>query len=119
MLQTFWFILIGVFGGLVGGLFGIGGGTIFVPLLVILKRFDTHLAIGTSLAVILPTASVALFRHTKAGQVDWHAAVVLAIFAIVGAWLGAGLSVKMDELLLRRLFAVLMIIVAVRLFLKN
>lgn len=118
-MQTVWFILIGIFGGLVGGLFGIGGGTIFVPLLVILKRFDTHLAIGTSLAVILPTAAVALFRHAKGGQVDWQAAFWLALFGILGAWIGAGLSLKMDELLIRRLFAVLMIIVAVRLFLKN
>lgn len=114
----FWTVLIGVFGGITSGLFGVGGGLLFVPLLVIFLKFDVHTAVGTSLAVIVPTAIAALFRHGGAGRVDWQMALVISVFAVIGAWLGAGLCVRLNSLVLQRLFAVLMIAAAVRLFFK-
>ena len=113
-----WGALIGALGGLASGLFGVGGGLIFVPLLVILLGFDIHVAIGTSLAVIIPTALAGLLRHGLAGKVDWTTAAIIAVFAILGAWLGAGLSLKINEVLLRRLFAFLIVIIALKLFFK-
>jgi uncharacterized membrane protein YfcA len=107
--------LIGILGGLVSGLFGIGGGSVFVPLLILLNRFDPHKAIATSLAVMLPAAAIALWRHSHAGMTDWKTVPVLAVFAILGAWLGAGISLQASSLLLRRLFAVYLLILSVKL----
>ncbi|HTL48381.1 MAG TPA: sulfite exporter TauE/SafE family protein [Verrucomicrobiae bacterium] len=114
-----WLALIGAFGGICSGLFGVGGGLIFVPLLVFLLHFDVHLAIGTSLAVILPTAFSGLTRFAASGHVNWKAALMVAAFAIIGAWIGAGLSLKLSSLLLRRLFAVFLALVAIKMFFRN
>ena len=108
--------LIGLAGGFVSSLFGVGGGVIFVPLLVLVLNMNLHLAIGTSLAAIVPTALVGAFRHFSGGSVDFRAALLLAIFAMVGAWLGAGLSLRMEVVLLRKIFALFLFVVALRLF---
>lgn len=110
--------LIGLFGGLTSGLFGVGGGVVFVPLLVLLFSFNLHLAIGTSLAAIVPTAVVGAWRHFSEGWIDFRVALLLALFAMVGAWLGAGLSLKLDLILLRKIFAGFLFVVALRLFFK-
>jgi len=114
----FWIISIGTLGGMASGLLGVGGGLLFVPLLVFFLGFDMHTAIGTSLAVIVPTAMIALFRHGQADAVDWKTALIIAFFAVAGAWLGAAISLKLNTVILRRLFAGLLVLVAVRLFFK-
>jgi len=111
--------LIGILGGLVSGLFGVGGGVLFVPLLIILRHFNPHLAIGTSLAVIVPTALIAAYRHSLAEMIDWKTALLLALFAILGAWLGSEISLKLDTVLLRRLYAVFLSVLALKLFFQN
>ncbi|MFA7255637.1 MAG: sulfite exporter TauE/SafE family protein [Candidatus Omnitrophota bacterium] len=108
--------LIGILGGFLGGLFGVGGGTIFVPLLMLLKGFDVHRAIGTSLLIIIFTALSGAVFHGKAGMVDWKAAIILGAFSILGVWLGTKLSLKLDVLMLQRLFAVFLVVIAVKLF---
>jgi uncharacterized membrane protein YfcA len=108
--------LIGVLGGFLGGLFGVGGGTIFVPLLMLLKGFDIHRAVGTSLLIIIFTALSGAVFHGKAGMVDWKAAVVLGIFSVLGVWLGTKLSLKLDAVMLQRLFAVFLVAIAIKLF---
>ena len=112
-------IFIGLLGGFSGGLLGIGGGTVFVPLLVFLRHMDMHLAIGTSLAVIIATSAIGTARHSLAGGVDWKAALILAVVAALGSWLGSSLSIKMDVLLLRRIFACFLIVVAIKLFFSH
>ena len=74
--------LIGLAGGFASGLFGVGGGVLFVPLLVILLNWNIHLAIGTSLAAIVPTALVAASRHFTENSVDLKIAAVLAVLAV-------------------------------------
>lgn len=110
--------IIGLLGGLASGLFGVGGGVLFVPLLVLFLNFDLHLAIGTSLAVIIPVAAVGAFRHFSEHSVDFRTAILLAVFAMMGAWLGAGLSLRLDVVLLRKVFAVFLFLLAFRLFFK-
>ena len=107
---------IGVLGGFLGGLFGVGGGTIFVPLLMLLKGFDVHRAIGTSLLIIIFTALSGALFHGKAGMVDWKAAVVLVVFSILGVWLGTKLSLKLEAVMLQRIFAVFLVLIAVKIF---
>lgn len=108
--------LIGILGGFLGGLFGVGGGTVFVPLLMFLKGFDVHRAIGTSFLIIIFTALAGAFFHGKAGMVDWKAAVILGLFSVLGAWLGTKLSLKLDILMLQRAFAVFLVVIAIKMF---
>ncbi len=109
------FALMGLLGGLASGLFGVGGGLVFGPLLVLLKKFDTHLAIGTSIAVVIPTALVGVFRHAGANHVDWKTAAWITLFAVAGAWIGTGLSIKADPATLRRVYALFLVLVALKL----
>ena len=108
--------LTGLLGGLVSGLFGVGGGILFVPLLVLFLQFDPHLAIGTSIAAIIPTAIMGTTVHMKAGMVNWKIAAMLAVFAILGAWVGSHFSLKIDASTLRRLYAVLLLFLAFKMF---
>ena len=110
---------IGFLGGLTSGMFGLGGGVIFVPLFVYLKGYSVHTAIGTSLAVIVPTALIGLSRYMRAGNVEWRVAAIVAVFALVGAWVGSGLSLKLDGVLLRRLFALVLVGISFKLFFQN
>ncbi|MCM8775043.1 MAG: sulfite exporter TauE/SafE family protein [Candidatus Omnitrophica bacterium] len=117
----FYFLIaaIGFLGGLTSGLFGVGGGLMFVPLLILFRHFDPHRAIGTSLVVIIPTAIAGSIRHHLAAMIDWPTVFWLMLFAILGAWFGASLSVKVNILLLRRLFALLMVVISLRLFFEK
>ena len=112
-------VFIGLLGGLASGLFGVGGGAIFVPLLVFLVHLDIHLAIGTSIAVIVPTAIMGIYKHGSAGMIDWKTVAILSVFAIIGAFFGAQLSLKLDVVTLRRLFAVFLLFLSLKLFFPN
>ena len=111
--------VIGILGGLVSGLFGVGGGIIFVPLLVLMRNFDSHLAIGTSLAVVVPTTAIGAWRNFKAGTIDWKTFGLIVVFAMIGAWVGSGISLKLDMSLLRRLYGVFLLIVSLKMFFPN
>lgn len=111
--------LIGILGGLASGLFGVGGGLIFVPLLILLRGADPHVAIGTSLAAIVPTAVVGAYRHYGSGMIDWKIALLLVVFAAAGAWIGAGLSIRLDTIMLRKLFAIFLLLVSFKMFFQN
>ena len=111
--------VIGILGGLVGGLFGVGGGLIFVPLLILIKNFDPHVAIGTSFAAIIPTAAIGAYRHYAAQSIDWKTALFLILFSVIGAWIGAGISLRMDVHLLRRLYAAFLLGLSFKLFFQN
>ena len=108
--------LVGVLGGFLGGLFGVGGGTVFVPLLMFLKGFDVHRTVGTSLLIIIFTALSGTFFYGKAGMVDWKAAVIVGFFSLFGAWLGAKLSLRLDAVILQRIFAIFLALIAIKLF---
>jgi len=116
-----WLILalIGIVGGFASGLLGVGGGLIFVPLLVFLAGFDLHVAIGTSLAIIIPTAISGVVRHGLSDMVNWKSALIVAAMAVFGAWLGATLSVRVDTNILRKAFAVFLVFVAYKLVFRN
>lgn len=88
-------ILVGIAGGLLSGLFGIGGGTIIVPALAIWLSMPQKLSAGTSVAAILPTAVVGATSYAVQGHVDWIAALCLAVGIVVGAQLGSALLAKL------------------------
>ena len=111
--------IIGLIGGFVSGLFGVGGGLLFVPLLVLFFGINIHVAIGTSLAAIVPTALVGAVRHFLSHSVDFKMALLLTLFAMVGAWAGSGVSIRMDVVILRKFFACFLFVLALRMFFKQ
>lgn len=110
-------ILVGMAAGILSGLFGIGGGVLLVPLLVMVLQFPQRLAAGTSVAAVLPAAVVGGIGYAIQGNVDWIAAVSLAVGMVIGAQLGAYLLARMPVGFLRWLFMVFLGVTAVSLWL--
>ena len=104
----------GLVAGLLAGLFGVGGGILFVPVLVALGLGQLE-AEATSLLAVLPTVAVGAWRQHGYGNVLPRAAVVVGVASILGVWAGVALATAADELLLRRLFALLLVGVAAQL----
>ncbi len=107
--------LIGLAAGLVSGLFGVGGGVVVVPALVLLLGFAQRRASGTSTATIVASSSAALIAFVLEGEVDWGAAALVFAGAGVGAWAGARFLGKIPEQGLSIAFAVVMVVAAARL----
>ena len=114
MLEIVGFVVLGLVSGLIASTLGIGGGIIFVPSLVVFFGFEQHLAQGTSLAVILPTALVGTYLHSKRGRVEWRVAGLVAVGGVVGGLVGSAFALSIDPDLLRRLFAVMLVVIAAR-----
>lgn len=108
---------VGFVAGGLGALVGVGGGVIVVPALMALAGLDIRMATGTSIAVIVPTMAVALWRRGLQGHVDWRLAALCAAGAVVGALLGAHLAGVLPPLAIRRCFAAFLAVVSAWLFL--
>jgi uncharacterized membrane protein YfcA len=106
-------IVLGLAAGLLAGLFGVGGGLVFVPALVALG-LNHHEATGTSLLAIVPTVLVGTWRQFRYGNVRWRPALVIGLAAAVTAQGGVALAESLSNATLRRLFAVLLIVVALQ-----
>ena len=107
MPQWLIFVIIGMFGGVTSGLFGVGGGIVIVPALIYWAGFSQHKATGTSLAVLLlPIGLAATLEYYRNGNVDLRAAIILAATMIVSAWGGAFLANQMKGPHLRLIFGV-------------
>jgi uncharacterized protein len=104
--------VLGFFGGVLAGLFGVGGGILFVPTLVLVLGLTQVHAEATSLLAVLPTALVGAWRQYRHGNVHLRAAVVVGLGSIAGVEGGVEIAKALPEDVLRRLFAVLMLIVA-------
>ena len=110
------FIAIGLVTGLFAGLFGVGGGAVIVPLLVLAAGFDQRFASGTSLAAIVPTSVVGTIAYALRGQVDLLVAVILIIMAVIGAQIGAWLLHRIPVAVLRWVFIAFLVTVIIGLF---
>ena len=107
--------LVGIAAGTVGGLFGVGGGIIMVPVLVLLFSKPQHLSQGTSFAAMIPLAIAGCVRYQLKGNVDWNIAIGLTIGAVIGVtFIGAPLAHHLKESMLRKLFGVLMVVAGLR-----
>ena len=103
----------GLAAGLVSGIFGVGGGVIFVPFMTVGYRFTQTLAQGTSLAAIIPTAIVGGITHFREGNVVRDGAIWMGSGGVVGAILGAVVALQIPAHLLARGFAFVLILNAV------
>lgn len=117
------YLAVGVLAGLIAGMLGLGGGVVIVPalalafpLLGIPSEVLMHLAIGTSLAVIVPTSMASTYAHYRRGAVDLSLVRLLLPGLVVGAVLGGWLADKLPSALLGRVFGVFVICVAMQIF---
>lgn len=103
-------LLIGLFAGIVSGVFGIGGGIIIVPALIYLAKFSQHAAIGTSLAILLPPVGLwAVLEYYRHGNVDLKAALIVAIAFMAGGWIGAHLANHLGGSVLKLMFGIFVV----------
>jgi len=97
--------------GVVAGLFGIGGGVLLVPSLVLLFGYEQHRAQGTTLvALVLPSSLLGFLEYAKAGHVAWMAGLLLMPGVFLGGLLGGRLAQKLSPRRLRRVFATLLFV---------
>jgi uncharacterized protein len=109
------YLTVGLIGGLVSGAFGIGGGTIMVPVLVLLFGLTQHQAQGTSLAVMLPPVFLlAVLRYYWAGNVKVQMAIFIALGFIFGAFLGAHFIQGVSDTSLKRAFGIFLTVIGIR-----
>jgi len=104
-------LVLGVAAGVLSGLFGVGGGILFVPTLLALGLGQLE-AESTSLLAILPTAAVGAWRQHHYGNMRLRSALLLGIASVAGVGLGALIATSLPEHLLRRLFGVFLLVVA-------
>ncbi len=111
------FLLIGLGAGLLSGLFGIGGGIVIVPALVFFAGMVQKTATGTSLAaLLLPVGALGAWQYYRAGSLDLRAALLLAPGLLFGALIGAKIALEVPSRELQRAFAVLLLLVAGRMW---
>jgi uncharacterized membrane protein YfcA len=103
--------VLGVAAGVLSGLFGVGGGVLFVPVLTWIGLTQLH-AEASSLLAIIPTVLVGVWRQQQYGNVRWRPAAILGVSSIAATVGGAQVAVSLPEATLRKLFAVLIIGVA-------
>jgi uncharacterized membrane protein YfcA len=104
-------VVLGAVAGILSGLFGVGGGILFVPILTALGLTQLH-AEASSLLAIIPTVCVGVWRQQRYGNVRWRSAAVLGTASIAAAVGGAQVAVSLPEATLRKLFAVLLLLTA-------
>jgi uncharacterized membrane protein YfcA len=107
-------ICLGLAAGVLSGVFGVGGGILFVPTLLLLGLGQVEAA-ATSLAAIVPTAATGALRQRAYGNLRARAALVVGVVSIVGAEIGVQIATRLSEDLIRRAFGVLLVVVAARL----
>ena len=104
-------VLLGFGTGVLSAVFGVGGGILFVPILIALGLGQVE-AEATSLLAIIPTAAVGAARHHAGGRLDVRAALIIGVASIAGVEFGIQLATHLNETQLRRAFAVLLLCVA-------
>jgi len=108
-------LLIGLFAGVLSGVIGIGGGIIIVPALVYFIGFSQRTAQGTSLAILLlPVGLLGVIQFYKAGYVDVKVTAVIALAFFIGSYFGSRIALTISQEILKKCFAVLLIIIAVK-----
>lgn len=114
-MQIVGMLAVGILAGISAGMFGIGGGLIIVPALVLLYGLSQHAAVGTSLgALLLPVGALSAWVYWKNGSLNVGYAALLAAGLLVGGYVGARLVQPVSDLTLRRMFGAFLALVSVK-----
>lgn len=108
---------VGIASGFFAGLFGIGGGVLIVPALVVLLKLDHKRAVGTSLLAILPAAAVSTASYAVVGSINWTVGAALAVGAVIGAQFGAKILQRISRRAAQWVFVVFVVVMVVQLLL--
>jgi uncharacterized protein len=108
-------LVLGFGAGALSGMFGVGGGVLFVPTLAFVVGLGQLEAQATSLAAMIPVVAFGAWQQHQAGNVRWREGVTIGVTSIVGVTGGAALATSLDDALLRDLFAGLLLVVAAQL----
>ncbi len=112
-------LALGLAAGILGGFVGVGGGVLIVPVLVLVLGFDQHLAVGTSLGALLPPVGIlGAYEYYKHGHLNVTYALLIGLGLLLGGYIGSVYAVKMSGITLRRVFAVFLLIIALRMLYK-
>ena len=111
-------IIIGLLAGMLSGFLGVGGGVIMIPLMLILLGMNQHEAQGTSLAVLaVPVTFIAAYTyHVSGSPINWRYAGLIAIFFVVGGLIGSKFAVSVPQNILKKIFAFVLLVVAIKMF---
>jgi uncharacterized membrane protein YfcA len=109
--------LLGLLAGVLSALFGVGGGIVFVPTLIFLGN-SARVAVATSLAAMVPVILMGSWRQTRYGAVNWRDATVVGLASVPTAKLGEIVAESLPNDVLKRLFALVLVIVAIQLALR-
>ena len=113
-------LIIGLFAGFASGMVGIGGGIIIVPALVYFLALTQHQAQGVSIGMLLmPVGFMAALNYYKAGNLNIKYSIIIGLTFIVGAYLGSKLSLNISEVLMKRIFGVFVLVMAIKLILTK
>ncbi len=109
------YIVLGLAAGILSGLMGIGGGLIIVPVLVLLFGMSQHLAQGTTLALMVPPIGLlAAWMYYKNGFVDLKVAAFICLGFFVGGLLGAKFAADIPDIVLKRIFGVVLLLASIK-----
>lgn len=108
-------LVLGFAAGALSGLFGVGGGVLFVPALALVVGLGQLGAQATSLAAMIPVVAFGAWQQHRAGNVRWREGIAIGVFSVAGVVGGAALATSLDEDLLRNLFAGFLVLVAAQL----
>jgi uncharacterized membrane protein YfcA len=112
--------LIGLVAGTLGGMVGLGGGLIIVPAMMYLLGADQKTAQGTSIAIMLPPIGLfAAINYYKAGYINVKYAAIIAVTFLLGGYLGSKLAIALPEAVIKKVFAALMIVTALKMMLTK
>jgi uncharacterized membrane protein YfcA len=115
-----WGLLAGLAVGIFSGLVGVGGGVLLLPLLVYGFKMNQKLAQGTSLAILLPpTGILAFLSYYRHGEADLKLGLVIAAGAMLGGWFGGEWAQELSAPTLRRIFALFLAAVAIKMFFEK
>ena len=111
-------LALGLAGGVLAGLFGVGGGIVFVPALTLGLGLAQLTAEATSLAAIIPVVAVGPYRQHRSRLVDWDSAGIIGLCSLAGVLAGAEIALRLPEQTLRRAFAAFLVLAAVQMALR-
>jgi uncharacterized membrane protein YfcA len=112
--KLYFFPLVGLFAGILSGLFGIGGGLVIVPVLIAFLHMDTKRAVGTSLgALLLPVTFPGVWIYFNAGQLNVSYAATVAAGLVLGALVGAKITISLPSLTVKRIYSLFLLFMAV------
>lgn len=110
-------VTIGLCAGILSGLIGVGGGIIVVPALVYFLGFSQHEAQGTSLGLLLlPVGILAVMNYYNQGYIDMKVVAIMCVSFVIGGWLGSKLSLTLPEEQVKKVFGVILIYTAFKMF---